>query len=345
VICKSAAMCSSIYDIDIKWIGVRNISNRTDKPKKSSEELIRQLEDKGVKFELCSKEKALDYFQNRNNYMRLASYRKNYEKDGNGKYISLDFAYLIELSTLDMHIRNLVIKMCLEIEHCLKVKLIQNIENNMLEDGYDIVEAFLSEPKNAYILTNLARFSNSHYNGDLIRNYFVVSCQEEGRTTVSNDLDEKGCPAWVLTELLQFGDFLNFYRFYYDRYGLQHISYAILNLVKSLRNACAHNNCILHDLHKSSSTKAPRELTTYISKVPDIGQKQRIKKLSSTFILEFSAIVYIFDSIVSDPIKKHTFQELKDFADLRLTRNYEFFSNNFLLKTSIDFLKKVIDNL
>ena len=325
---------------------MRIISNRTDKPKKSSDELIQQLEDKGVKFNICSKETALDFLQNRNNYMRLASYRKNYEKDENGKYISLDFAYLIELSTLDMHIRNHVIKMCLEIEHCLKVKLIQDIENNAFEDGYNIVDLFLSEPRNAYILTSLARFSNSHYNGDLIRNYFVISCQDDGKPTVTNDLDEKGCPAWVLTELLQFGDFLNFYHFYYEKNGNMPLNDKILSLVKSLRNACAHNNCILHDLHKSSSTGAPQELRKYVkSLVPDIGEQQRSKKLSSTFLLEFSATVYIFDSVVSEAIKARTFQELKNFADSRLIRSYDYFSTNYLLKTSIDYLKKVIDNL
>ena len=69
---------------------------------------------------------------NVNNYLRTASYRKNYQKYRNGihkgKYIDLDFSYLQELSTTDMHFRFIVSKMCLDIEHDLKVKMLKDIK-------------------------------------------------------------------------------------------------------------------------------------------------------------------------------------------------------------------------
>lgn len=64
------------------------------------------------------------------------------------------------------------------------------------------------------------------------------------------------CPAWVLMELLTFGDFICFYEYYYATKGQLPISTCLINFVKSLRNGCAHNNCIIADLNPGAS-KAP----------------------------------------------------------------------------------------
>ena len=107
--------------------------NRTDKPKMTSKALVDKLRDeKGVSFKYVTEDNAEKYLAQINNYLRTASYRKNYQKYLNGpskgKYIDLDFAYLQELSTVDMHLRNLVTKMCIDIEHDLKVLLLENLE-------------------------------------------------------------------------------------------------------------------------------------------------------------------------------------------------------------------------
>ena len=49
------------------------------KPKKTAEELVQMLHDeKGIQFHLISEEQAVECFSQRNNYLRTASYRKNY---------------------------------------------------------------------------------------------------------------------------------------------------------------------------------------------------------------------------------------------------------------------------
>ena len=88
------------------------------KPKKTAEELVQMLHDeKGIQFHLISEEQAVECFSQRNNYLRTASYRKNYPKHiagpNAGKYIHLEFAYLAELSTLDFYLRELLLQMCI----------------------------------------------------------------------------------------------------------------------------------------------------------------------------------------------------------------------------------------
>lgn len=228
--------------------------NKIDKPKQTSKELIKMLKiDKGVTFKYTSEEKAEKYLEDVNNYLRTASYRKNYQKYQNGKelvgkYIDLDFAYLQELSTIDMHLRNLITKMCIDIEHDLKVILLKHLESNVLEDGYTIVESFLTA--NPYIVGKIEAASASPFTGNLIKKYFNVQrVFNPKKNKKENKIFGFDCPVWVLMELLTFGDYIHFYEYYYGIYGTQPISTAMINLVKSFRNGCAHNNCIIADLN------------------------------------------------------------------------------------------------
>lgn len=55
--------------------------NRIDKPKRTSRELVEMLKnEKGVTFKYTSEDKAKKYLEDVNNYLRTASYRKNYQK-------------------------------------------------------------------------------------------------------------------------------------------------------------------------------------------------------------------------------------------------------------------------
>ena len=70
----------------------------------------------------------IQYTGHTNYYFKLKAYERNYDQYRStakqGQYINLDFAYLKELSTLDMYLRKTILFMALDIEHALKVRLL-----------------------------------------------------------------------------------------------------------------------------------------------------------------------------------------------------------------------------
>lgn len=61
-------------------------------------ELIQHLKSKGITFSYMDTAETQHMLDTTNYYFKLTSYRKNFAKDNDEKYINLDFAYLTEFS-------------------------------------------------------------------------------------------------------------------------------------------------------------------------------------------------------------------------------------------------------
>ncbi len=128
------------------------------KPKLSVDEQINYMKDiKGIEFNIVDESTAKQFLLNNNYYFKTKAYAKNYNKylsgKNLGKYINLEFAYLQELSTMDMYLRKIIIRMALDIEHFLKTQMLRDFVENDEEDGYTVVADFLS--KNPNIVGNI----------------------------------------------------------------------------------------------------------------------------------------------------------------------------------------------
>lgn len=240
-----------------------------------------------------------------------------------------------------MHLRFIVSKMCSDIEHALKVRMLKDIELDISTDGYDIVNNFLSQ--NIYIISKLEGISNSPFTNNLIHKYFTIQHQynylkqkQENKIIAYDD-----CPVWVIMELLTFGDFIKFYEYYYSTRNFKSVPTPIIHLIRSLRNSVAHNNCILIDLAHGTS-RAPREISQEIAKIKSISSNQRQKKLSCRPMLEFTCLLYVYKQVVSDKVKYHRVKELKNLFFNRMLEKRGFFKANELIKSNYEFACKII---
>lgn len=147
---------------------------------------------------------------------------------------------LVDLSIVDMLLRYEMLPLTLDVEHFSKVELLQEIEAHK-EDGYEIVADFLAtydrqmpdgSISNA-TKTEINRGHSSPYASGILAKY--------------PDYD---FPAWAFVEVISFGTFSYFYKFCGKRFGDKDMTnkFYMLRSVRGLRNACAHNSCILNDM-------------------------------------------------------------------------------------------------
>ena len=78
------------------------------KKKLTIDEQIIDLEEKGVTFNIMNDDEAKIFLRYNNYYFKLKSYASNYPiNPKNNKYVNLGFAYLVELSKIDMYFRKI----------------------------------------------------------------------------------------------------------------------------------------------------------------------------------------------------------------------------------------------
>lgn len=291
---------------------------------KTSIELIEHMKNKGIKFNIISEKEAKEILENKNYYLKLASYRNNYEKTNN-KYTDLDFAFLKELSEIDTKLRYLILQMTLDIEHFLKVQILQDISENYKDDAYTIVKKFQEIYQDSSINNK-----NSKYCGDLIKKY------------------HNNFPVWVFLEIVSFGELIRFYNYYINKYSRFNKRNAeLLYFVRSIRNASAHSNCLIYNLKKgvpNANKNKNKIISTYASKL-GFSKDVRKNKLNNAFYMDFIALLYSYKIFIkNEKLKETRKNELKELFEVKMLKHKEYFQNNDTLKSGYRFCKKIVDD-
>lgn len=316
------------------------------KPMLHINEMVDYLKLKNIKFERISEKDAENYLKNNNNYYNLTSYKNNFEKYFvNGifidKYIDLDFSYLKDLSIIDHRLRLILFKMIIDIEHYLKIKILNTIESIDEEDGYRIVNRYLEQdfynvkfPKKVH--NSIFKKVGSEYYQKIFSKY-----------DLDKDKKLENIPIWGFLEIITFGELVNFYDFYTNEYKLKDENkdvYILRDIVK-LRNAVAHNNCILSELNIKKNKYPPSYKIIQFLNNCNIGKDTRSKKLSNSRIRQITYTLYMFNEIVtSDGIKNNVKKDINELFFDRIIKHKEYYNNNELLKSIYCYFKKIIEN-
>lgn len=304
------------------------------KEKLSIEEQINNMLAKGITFDIADINSARSFLKNNNYYFKLKSYERNYDQylstDKKGQYINLDFAYLQELSTIDMYLRKIIISMSLDIEHALKTQLLYDLTQNEAEDGYHIVNEYLNE--------------------DFMH---IKSLHDKIGKSAASDLIQKkleqndNYALWEIVEIISFGEFIDLYQLYYSMYPSKNNDYSnYLWSIKFLRNAAAHNNCLINSLKAPYHIKIhkTKQIQFELSKIKSISPNMRQKWMNNPVIHDFIILVFVFLKLMkSNGIKQFGIEKLQWLFNERMLKHEEYFTKNTSIVESYHFTAKVIN--
>ncbi|RAX52234.1 hypothetical protein CCY99_07530 [Helicobacter sp. 16-1353] len=296
------------------------------KHKLNTIEQVDYLQSLGVIFNIYDKEKAIAFLKNNNYFFKIKSYLKNYEKYPQG-YKNIDFAHLVEFSLLDMYLRRIILEISLDIEHLLKANLNAHISENNEENGYDIVELFFNTHKSI----------KENINKRAITNSFVRNLVEKYQNNFAS---------WNLMEILSFGDFLRFYKFYIDTYQVKNYQefYSLAYSVRMLRNGAAHNNCMLNTIRipYNKNFKPDKKIQRLVANIPSISKNTRVKILNNPFFHDCIALIWLFNRLCrSEKMINMKRSNIKWFFK-QCIRHKEYFANNNFLYSRFLAIHKII---
>lgn len=297
-----------------------------ERPKLSINEQVEYMDSKNITFNIITKEQAATFLTENNYYFKLKAYEKVYDKNPNsreGKYVNLEFAYLVELSTIDFYLRKEIITLCLSIEHYLKTKLLYDISENKNEDGYDIVQKFLS------------------FNPDL-----PDEIEQKGKNSTCHELIQKykgNYAVWHFVELISFRYFIDFFDYYYRINDLKNRYKGLLMPVKFLRNAAAHNNCLINHLKEKGGFEPNAKILSQVGNIKGISNKSLDNKMSNKIIHDFVVLLMVYNNAAGSNNRKYTMINLKKLFEDRFTYHKDYFQKNIMVTSSYEFVKKIID--
>lgn len=308
-------------------------------------EMVPYLKQKNIKFDIVSEEYAEKYLRDNNNYFNVTAYKHNFERyfiDGKftDKFIDLDFAYLKDMAIIDHRVRLVLFKMIIDIEHYLKIWILNIIENIDEEDGYRIVNMYLEKDFNdekfpRKLHGSIFKKVGSEYYNKIFSKY-----------DIDKDKKLENIPVWEFLEIITFGELVNFYEFFSKEYNLKYEirNVFILREVGKLRNAVAHNSCVLSDLDKKDNQYKPdHKVIEFLTKC-DINKEARNLKLSNSRIRQITYTLYAFNEIVtSDGVKENINEDINELFFNRIILHKEYYNNNELLKSIYNYFKKIIE--
>lgn len=202
----------------------------------STDELLDNLEHKGIQFVRFDRARAAQILAYETNYLRIGSYRMLFKKTQVGNsfvYTDVDFADLYVLSQRDKYVKRALLDLALEVELALKLYVLRSASAHK-EDGWSISRDFIEWLPRG-LAAQIESQMESYVEPDA--DVYLSSMVHKYRQS------ETIYPIWVLVEVLDLGSFIQFWKFCAKRWGEDEWFEYLdeLQCLRHIRNACAHN--------------------------------------------------------------------------------------------------------
>ncbi|GAO99289.1 Abi family protein [Fructobacillus ficulneus] len=310
--------------------------------KLTDNEMILFFKNKNISLGLYSEKELIFFLKNNTYFFKLISYRKTFPYENN-KYSNLSVDALIDMSTIDMQLRYIFLKICLDLEHSLKTQLINEITFNTDDNGYTFLNNFIDSTNNPRSTRRKLLKMVKRTDEALYEKY------------------QENLPIWVALECSEFAWTESIIRFYIASHptsalaklrvrrpdGQQDIT--LLTYVRNIRNKSAHNSIILNRIttavEESAEIPNASNITkTFVSKAHVSNNSSR-KKLRIPVILDMTTTLAIYDNMVSShEMKKRRYTELKQLM-LRIKKNKQYYKKNNSLTSIYNYFNQLVNYL
>lgn len=306
----------------------------------SFKSLIFYMKFKGITFKYTSEIDAMKTLEFKNYYFKISNYKNNfitqeinYQGKKSTRYMNLDFKHLEDLASLDMQLRYIILKMCLDIEHSIKLMILKKFTLDDKEDGRAIIDDFFKFVKVNSVI-------KKPYNKMLKyveRDHFLVSEYQKY---------EIDTPIWFFVEHIQFGDLCWFVEFLFREKNYVEFKEleAVIKLVKNIRNKAAHNTPILNTivLKNQMDGRNKNKIIVEFTKNHGVSRNTLKSRLTNYNIHDLLAMFYVYKKVVtSDGMKGHRREELLHFM-VRAKRECDIYDERF--KSVYHLFRKILDN-
>jgi len=293
---------------------------------------------KGISFNIINESNAINILENSNYYFKLSNYKNNFmirnikhQNEMVSRYTDLEFKHLVDLSSLDMQLRYVLIKLCLDIEHSIKLMIMRTFTDNNQYNGNDIINDYFDFIKNNTSIKNPYLKFLRHVKDDNYLNSEFLKYETEK-------------PLWFVIEHIQFGGLCWFVEFLYNEKSIKEFKELskTIKIVKNIRNKAAHNSPILDDiviLNQLEGSDKNKLLVEYAKRTV-INKKTINKRMTNYKTHDLISIFFVYDLVVrSEAMKSHRKSELLEFMK-RAKRNKEIYDERF--KSVYHFFDKVL---
>lgn len=240
-----------------------------------------------------------------------------------GQAISVDFAYLYDLASLDTDLRKLVLIASLELEQSLCAIFLADCRR--VDVGDELVKAFVSSD---------ADYLYATYTPD---NVDILAKSDFTKVPLEE------LPLSTFLEVLQFGTFQRLLRFFYhihapSLYGKTTAPFENdLDALRHMRNAAAHNTSLINQLNETKSFEKNLQLLSLLGR-NGVRHKTLTTNMAKPVMCDLLCLLRLYSTLMP-PLRTEQLKKLVlSFLTERCTTHASYYKKSPTLLSAYHFL-------